>query len=388
MEPNPNLAILSDWTEEFNVTLLNNNSLCVAVFSTDRELLFANNSMHALFKLEPCNSFINPTFDSLLALNNSIPLIFEGFLTLGDYSSVNTSIWAQVYRKENNLLVVGGINAAQLLEQNETMHQLNREISNLQRELIREKHHLENTLNELNLANNELKELNATKDKFFSILAHDLKNPFNSIIGFSDLLVKNAIKYSPEKLMQIAQTINDTSKQTYTLLENLLEWSRLQTGKLIAEPIKVKPADLVYEVKALCEPIAKSKNIDLQTKIESNDAIWADKEMIKTVLRNLVTNAMKFTNQNGIVTLSTRQSDNAVLFIISDTGMGIEPEHIASLFKIDCKLSKKGTAGETGTGLGLILCQEFIEKHNGKIWVESILGKGSNFKFSIPIYKD
>jgi len=455
------LSILEDWTDEFNVTLMKNNSLCVALFSADRKLLFANNSMSVFFKGDPCDSFINPTFDKLLEFDNSIPLIFDGFLTLGDYSSVNTSIVAQVYRKHNHLLVVGGVDTTQLLAQNEVMHQLNSEVSNLQRQLLKEKHVLENTLSLLNQANNvlnekneqlniqteklsrltdylditnkelkiseekyrlqseelqilnndymalneELKcnleeltslnecivqknetldELNATKDKFFSIIAHDLKNPFNILFGFSELLVKNVEKYAPEKVQQFAQHIYDTSRETYTLLENLLEWSRLQTGKLSPIPVKVKPSELIYEVKSLCEKMSKSKNIDLQSIINCDDFIWADKEMIETVLRNLVTNALKFTKPEGKVKIETRNSEKNVLFIVSDTGIGIESGHIGKLFRIDSKLSKKGTANEKGTGLGLILCKEFVEKHGGTIWVESEVGKGSDFKFTIP----
>jgi PAS domain S-box-containing protein len=233
--------------------------------------------------------------------------------------------------------------------------------------------------------NNELRELNATKDKFLSILAHDLKNPFNTLLGFSELLVKNATKYTPEKIQQFAQTMNSTSKQTYALLENLLEWSRLKTGKLVANPVKIKPSELLNDVKFLCEQTARTKNIDLQSIIDCDDFILADIVMLKTVLRNLINNALKFTNEQGIVKVNTHNIENEMLFIVSDTGIGIEPEHISNLFKIDCKLSKTGTAGEKGTGLGLILSKEFVEKHGGKIWVESELGKGSEFKFTIPL---
>jgi len=234
----------------------------------------------------------------------------------------------------------------------------------------------------------QLKELNTTKDKFFSIIAHDLKNPFNSLLGFSDLLVKNALKYPPEKVQQFAQTMNSAANQGYKLLENLLEWSRLQTGSIKPNPVKVKPSDLIYEVKLLCEQTAKSKNIELQSLNDCNDYILADKEMIKTVLRNLITNSLKFTKEQDIVKISTQRLDNHVVFIISDTGIGIEPEHIAKIFNIDCKLSKEGTAGEKGTGLGLILCKEFVEIHGGQIWVESEVGKGSDFKFTLPLCND
>jgi len=231
----------------------------------------------------------------------------------------------------------------------------------------------------------ELKDLNATKDKFFSIIAHDLKNPFNTLLGFNELLVKNAATYTPEKVQQFALHMYNTSRHTYALLENLLEWSRLQTGKLNPNPVKAKPSELIYEVKLLCEEMSKTKNIALHSIINCDEYILADKEMIKTVLRNLVTNALKFTKPEGKVKIETRNGENNVLFIVSDTGIGIEPEHIGKLFRIDRKLSKTGTADEKGTGLGLILCKEFVEKHGGTIWVESEVGKGSDFKFTLPV---
>ncbi len=241
---------------------------------------------------------------------------------------------------------------------------------------------------ELKQSEQQLKELNATKDKLFSIIGHDLKSPFNTLLGFSDLLVKNAHKYTPEKVQQFAQNMNNSSRQAFKLLENLLEWARLQTGSIKANPVKIKPSDLINEVTLLTEQMSKSKNIDLQSIINCDNFVLADKEMIKTVLRNLVSNALKYTESGGIVKIETEIKEKNILFVISDTGLGIEPEHLDKLFRIDSKLSKTGTANETGTGLGLILCKEFVEKNNGTIWVESELGKGSEFKFTMPLCND
>jgi signal transduction histidine kinase len=376
---------LSDWTEEFQTTLLSDNSLFIAIFSIEKELLFATPPIRLLFKGEPSGSFLNPKFDALLLMKSSGTLIFEGFVTIGDYSSVNSSIFAQIYRKENKLLVIGGIDTAKLTEQNVSMHEMNREIGNLQRQLLKEKYNLENALTLLSEANVNLKHLNATKDKFFSIIAHDLKNPFTSLIGFSDLLIKNSAKYKPEEVIEFATAMNNVSKRTYSLLGNLLEWARLQTGNLIPQMMKVIPSDIVDEVKLLCKPMADAKNISLSTDIEANDCILADKEMLKTILRNLVTNSLKFTFPGGLIEIKTHRDAENILFVISDTGIGIKPEFIKRIFDIDCELSAKGTAGENGTGLGLILCREFVDKHNGKIWVESEIGKGSEFKFTIPM---
>ena len=230
----------------------------------------------------------------------------------------------------------------------------------------------------------QLRELVATKDKFFSIIAHDLRNPFNSLLGFSNLLVNNVEQYPMEKIKHLANVLNTTSKQSYALLENLLEWSRLQSGSLVIHPINLRASDLAKEVKCLCDHMAVSKEIDLSVVLEADACIYADEEMIKTVLRNLVTNALKFSFPGGRVQIVVQRILDDVLFTVSDNGIGITQEDLAKLFKIECKLSSSGTAEEKGTGLGLILCKEFIDKHSGKIWAESQIGTGSNFKFSLP----
>ncbi len=231
----------------------------------------------------------------------------------------------------------------------------------------------------------QLADLNATKDKFFTFIAHDLKNPFNALLSISDLLVRNATEFSPEQVRYFARTIYNSSDQAFKLLENLLLWSKLQTGKIEPNLVEVKPSDLVYEVKLLCEPMYKTKDIKAIFDFSFDEQIMVDPEMIKSVLRNLFTNAIKFTYPQGTIKIETHSTENEVLFIVSDTGIGIESKHINKLFRIDNDLSRAGTADEKGTGLGLILCKEFVEKHGGKIWVESEVGKGSEFKFSLPI---
>lgn len=382
----PEKSILSDWTDEINVALMNNNSLCVALFSVDKKLLFANSIMSALFRGEPYQSFINPSFDSLLTMDNSAPLIFEGFLTLGDYSSINSSIWAQVYRKENNLLIIGGINATQLLQQNEKMHQLNREISNLQRELIKEKEALENALSQLNQANNNLKEVNASKDRFISILAHDLKSPFTSILGLLELLKINIRDYSLDTIENRIDIINNSAQSTYNLLEDILLWVRAESDKLPYEPSKHSLEEIFSNVIENVKHVANNKNIEINHSSTNDIYVFADINMINTVLRNLIANAVKFTNAGGLINIQAEQDISKVIISVSDNGVGIKPDTINKLFNISNKITTKGTANETGTGLGLLLCKEFVEKHGGKIWVESELGKGSDFKFTLPKY--
>lgn len=377
--------LMNKWAPEVELALMKNSSMCVAIFSDAKELLFANPAMRSLFKGEPHQSFINPVFDKLLSLPNEKPLIFEGMLTIGDYSSVNTSILAQVFRKANQLLVLGGVDSKQLIDQNAAMHALNREIGDLQRQLIKEKHALEQTLTKLNEANTELKELDATKNKFFSIIAHDLKNPFNALLGLTELMMNQFSNFNPDEVRNMASAMHETSRQTYTLLENLLEWSRLQTGKLNPVIEHIMPDSIVNEVIDQTHAAAKLKGISLIEKLTETKAILADKSMLNTVLRNLVTNAIKFTNYNGTITISTVLRPAFLEFAVTDTGIGIEPEHLANLFGLDCGLSKRGTANEKGTGLGLILCREFVELQQGNIRVESVVGKGSSFIFTLPL---
>ncbi|GAO29897.1 sensor histidine kinase [Geofilum rubicundum] len=388
MQNRLNQLLFSEWSEEISLSLLDIKSLCVALFSCDGRLLFANPAMKSLFHDDPVQSFINPTFDKLTGLSNSSSKVYEGFITIGSYSEVNTAILAHAYRKDNNLLIIGGVDVEQLECQNNKLHQLNREISDLQRQLIKEKHALQLTLGHLNEANNELKELVATKDKLFSIIAHDLKSPFNVLLGFSELLVENIHKYTPEKSRTFAQNIHETSKQTYELLLNLLEWSRVQTGKLEPIPVKLKPSEIIQEAVSLFTEKTMSKQIELQTEINCDTFVRADKEMLATILRNLITNALKFTFPGGKVLVKTQRQGPDLLLTISDTGFGIAPEHLQALFNVDCGLSERGTANEKGTGLGLILCKEFVEIQGGQIWAESEPGKGSDFKFTMPLWKD
>jgi len=387
MDSNAAPFLFTEWLNEFNATLVKKNSLCVALFSIDKELLFANETMALLFKGAPHNSFINPTFDHLLSLDNSSPLIFDGFLTLGDYVSINTSIWAQVYRKENKLLVLGGVNSAQLLEQNETMHQLNREISNLQRDLIREKYTLEKTLTQLNEANSELKKLNTDKDRFLSILAHDLTSNFNTLLGYSELLTENIRIYDIDKIENQINIITKTANNSYGLLEDILSWARAQSGKFPYTPKELSFLNVCNEVVESINANALAKNIKISDFSENDIAISADENMLKTILRNLISNAIKFTHKGGHINISVEKGDEYLTISVSDNGVGMDYKTIAKLFDISQSHTTYGTEDEKGTGLGLLLCKEFVEQHNGKIWVESELGKGSTFRFTIPLSK-
>jgi len=230
----------------------------------------------------------------------------------------------------------------------------------------------------------ELIELNATKDKFFSIIAHDLKNPFNSILGFTDALIKDFNVLDKDDMLKYLSSIRNSSKQAYSLLEILLLWARSQTGNIDFQPEILDLRDIVPDVIELLENQAKKKSISISSLIPEHCPIMADKNMIETIFRNLFTNAIKFTPKNGKIVVSIVSHNDQVEISVRDTGVGIAKEDMEFIFKIERKTTTLGTEKETGSGLGMILCKEFVEKHGGKIWVESELGNGSTFKFTIP----
>jgi len=234
----------------------------------------------------------------------------------------------------------------------------------------------------------ELNELNASKDKFFSIIAHDLKNPFNTIIGFSDILIEEISSGDLVKGNEYARMIHSSAVQTFRLLENLLEWANSQTGKISYKPSPVNLNELLKEDFGTLNDMAIRKNIELKPFIPENLVVMADRNMIKTVLRNLISNAIKFTPKNGKVEVNALTNDKYAEIAVSDNGIGMTKEIRAKIFRIDANHLTRGTENEKGTGLGLFLCKEFVEKHGGKILVESESGKGSTFKFILPMVSD
>ena len=230
----------------------------------------------------------------------------------------------------------------------------------------------------------DLKELNATKDKFFGIIAHDLKNPFTSILGASEVLAANAEEFDPETIKKFSLLLHDAGKNGYAMLENLLEWSRSQTGKLSYIPRKVNVSEVIQQNLDNLALIAAQKEITLQMSAPIDLTMMADLNMTHTILRNLLNNALKFTHRKGLVNIDATRVKKDVVFTIRDNGIGISEEDQKKLFRLDVKYTQIGTAEERGTGLGLLLCKEFVEKQGGKIWVESIPGEGSSFKFTLP----
>ncbi len=377
-------TILSEWPKEVGDAIVNTRSLCVALFATDKTLLYANQAMSALLRENPSETLINPTFDQLISADQKENLIFEGYVTLGDYDYVNASISARVYRKGNQILIMGGADAGQLFEQNEKLHQMNRDVANLQRQLMKEKAQLEKTVSQLNKKNEELKTLNATKDKFFSIIAHDLRSPFNAIIGFSDLLVSQVKEQDYEGIGEHAEIVQKLSMRTMNLLSNLIAWSRSQTGRLEYKPVTFNLSTFLNEIILMFADIARQKSIHIRDHIPDNVQVHADQDMLGTVLRNLISNAIKYTRENGVITVSVDNLPEALRVSVSDNGVGIPEDKVGKLFDLTRSFSTVGTHKEKGTGLGLILCRNFVARHGGEIRVESEEGEGSTFYFTIP----
>lgn len=234
----------------------------------------------------------------------------------------------------------------------------------------------------------KLKELNTSKDLLFSIISHDLRTPFNQFIGGTELLLTKLDEYDKKMLRKFLMLLNKEAVRSYRLLENLLQWSKTQRGLIKYDPKPIDLLEFIDELMIFYEPIAEEKKIDLVLELKESLHIYADKDMLSTILRNLVSNALKFTPEGGEVKIAAAEKidmDNMfseyIEFSISDTGIGIKEESISSIFSID--KNKDNDYKDSSTGLGLLLCKDFVEKHNGRIWVESEHGKGSTFYFTI-----
>ncbi|MBL1212573.1 MAG: PAS domain S-box protein [Ignavibacteriae bacterium] len=231
----------------------------------------------------------------------------------------------------------------------------------------------------------ELEELNANKDKFFSVIAHDLRSPFISLLGYTEILNEDIDELSPDETKLFASNIHESSQNLFSLLENLLEWSRIQSGKIKFSPVNINLQKLVVETIGLFSENAQRKNIFLNLVDSPLTEVFADLNMIESVLRNLVSNAIKFTNEGGTIKILYTEENGFCKISIEDNGCGIPEESIDKIFSIGDHISTNGTNDEKGTGLGLILCKEFVQKNGGTIWVESKVDVGSKFIFTIPL---
>jgi PAS domain S-box-containing protein len=239
---------------------------------------------------------------------------------------------------------------------------------------------------EIRLKNEVLLRTNAEKDKFFSIIAHDLRSPFNSFINLSKIIAEDVNEMSLGDIQRLATRMSKSASSLFELLENLLEWSKIQRGLSHVHPESLSVDKKIDKLIAVYSETARAKGISLNASVEPDLMVFADRMMIESTLRNLLSNAIKFTNQGGSVDISARNCPNnrCILVTVADTGIGMSQEILGKLFRIDESVSRKGTSGESSSGLGLLLCKDFVEKNGGRIWVESVEGKGSTFSFTVP----
>jgi signal transduction histidine kinase len=239
---------------------------------------------------------------------------------------------------------------------------------------------------EIQLKNEQLHELNAAKVKLFSIISHDLRSPFSAILGFMEMLRDNYKEFSDEDRMEMINQIHATTNQAFYLVENLLNWARVQTSTIQCQPECINLPEIINNNFKLYKSIAESKGIMLEFNITNNTLLFADTHLLETTLRNLLSNAIKFTPAGGHIVVDASRQGETVTISVTDTGTGMNREQIDSLFIFEKTQSQFGTDGEKGSGLGLLLCKEFVEKNQGTITVKSKPGKGSTFSFTVPAF--
>ncbi len=237
---------------------------------------------------------------------------------------------------------------------------------------------------DLQYTRKKLEETNATKDKFFSIIGHDLKNPIGAVRGLAEELVQNIDELDIDEINDFSRRILKNSEKVCQLLEDILQWSRLQGDKIEYKPSLLSLREVINTSNTLLSLNAKKKNINIKMLVKEEVQVYADYNMLNTVIRNIISNAIKFTYENGEIIISADTKDELILVTVKDNGIGMKQENIEKLFNIGSNFSTKGTQKEEGTGLGLILCKEFVERNGGNIFVESEYGKGSSFSFTVP----
>lgn len=260
-----------------------------------------------------------------------------------------------------------------------------RDMNIAEEQLAAQNHEIVRQKEELEKQKRELIDLNATKDKFFSIIAHDLRSPITTLISLAEVLRTDIDLLTVGETHEILTSLHALSRNYLKLLDNLLQWARIQTGRMVPDPQPVELVTLINEIVDFYKVTAAEKHVTLISRVSGAVTIIADPNMIKTVLRNLISNALKYTAMEGSVTVETNLKPGWITVSVIDTGLGMTPQTISSLFKLDKTFSTAGTANEKGTGLGLILSKEFVEKNGGTISVESEYGQGSTFRFTLPV---
>jgi signal transduction histidine kinase len=297
-------------------------------------------------------------------------LLYNRFLVAKNANQLLEKQKQEITKSNDKLLILN----QSLLEQKKTTEELN--------------HQLHDSNKKLQNSEKHLIEINSTKDKFFSIISHDLRNPFAAIVSFSRILKRDMENLTADELKDLALELDKSVLKINNLLENLLQWSRAQTGKIRYKPEYIAIHEIVKDNLALFKNNAKEKKISLIDKVDANTPAWADQNMTDTVIRNLLSNALKYTEQGGRIVIKSEIKNRKVFISIEDNGVGMTEENRNKIFRVDTLHSTYGTMDEKGSGLGLLLCKEFVEKQGGEISFTSELGKGSEFTFYLPLEQD
>ena len=360
------------------------NAIFIACFDNQGHTLYANDAMCFVHNNELNECFINPTFDYILNPNHQ-GVFFNGIITLGKvYSPDNFSIVGRIIRKDDNILLLGELDIQELVDQNRIIRELNTENSNLNRMLMKEKNVLRQTQQELQEYQQQLIEINATKDKFFSIIAHDLINPLGVFKSLTKMMYDEYDNFDDIERRETLKSIAQYAANSYDLLKNLLDWSRSQRGILTVDISDLNLEYLVMNTISDIKSNSDKKNIDIQVHVNKDLMVSVDVNLFSTIIRNLISNAIKFTNIRGKIIIRSVETDAYNILQIEDSGIGMDESTLSSLFKIDKHITTKGTDKEIGTGLGLILCKEFADKMNIKLSVASVIGEGTTFSIHLP----
>lgn len=351
------------------------------------------NGIHPFKQIDPasCNANFNSVLLNQVSVNvSSIPAFSNTLTTYQVFNSIwfkifiGASIVALVYFIIHICFIVVKRKRKELEEQvGLRTHELIKINANLIEEIKMRKEAEERLMEQTE----QLKEMNLAKDKFFSIISHDLKSPFQGLLGFTEMITEDFDSISDEQRKNIIKEIRNTSLHIYNLLINVLEWSRLQTHRIDFMPEKIVLRDEVEAVKNLLLINSSNKNISVHNEVAIDCHVFADPNMLRSVLHNLLSNAVKFTRQDGYVKVRASLAGNFYVVNVIDNGIGISQEDIGKIFSIGIQYSTRGTANEQGTGLGLTLCKEMVERHGGSIWVESTPCAGSSFRFTLPRFR-
>lgn len=382
----PDLVFIKDRQSRFTLA----NTKVATVMKTTTENLIG----YTDFEFYPTDLAVGFFKDEQKIMETGIPMINieENALDENDNRTIRSTTKVPIRNSNGEIIGIAGICRditklknieTQLIKKSDDLLETNRLLEKRQKEILVQSEELAEQTQNLLMMNAELDRLNRTKDKFFSIIAHDLRNPFNAIIGFCELLRNDFYDMDNKQKLNVLELINVSSQTAYNLLENLLQWARTQTDKINFNPENFNLSEIANAVIDLHCVIARKKGVKMRNAIEENTQVYADKNMISAVLRNLVSNAIKFSNPDGEIVISVKHKPDLVEVNVIDGGIGMDRECLGKLFKIDTYYSTSGTMGESGTGLGLIICKEFVEKNNGRIKASSVEGAGTTMTFTL-----